>query len=150
MKRIELKTHFGVWEITEVGESTLKFFNLSHNETFTLECSVNFPIYTASILFAFANVHGHKFPNIDQLEIVSYLYKHGLEDWIKTEKINFNFKYTNYISNEVLTSTMYNPYDDDFVFKKYVCYNTTEDDVRVLDGEMKVRYMLLKQTGGYL
>ena len=144
MKRIELRTPFGVWEIAEVGESTLKFDNLNYNETFTLECSVKFPICSASKLIAFANVHGHKFPSIDQLEIVTYLYNHGLYDWIITEKINFDFKNTTYISNEVLTSTMYNPYGDDFFFKKYVCYNTTEDEVRVIDGVQNVNYMLLK------
>lgn len=144
MKKTKLKTPFGVWEITALNEEILKFNNLNCKETFTLECSRHFPIASASTLMAFANVNGHKFPSIDQLEIVNYLYNHGLYDWITNEKIYFTFTNTTYISNEVLTTTMYNPYGDDFLFKKYVCYNTTEDDVKVLDGVQKVRYMLLK------
>lgn len=144
MKRIEIRTPFGVWEIAEVNEWLLKFTHLKSNESFTLESNPSFPSCSASQLVAFAKVHNHKFPNITQLEILRYLFYHGLNEWLSKERISFNIRETTYITDEVLETTLYNPYGDDFFFKKYVCYNIAEDDIKALDGAVKVRYMLLQ------
>lgn len=144
MKKIELLTPFGAWEISEVSETILNFkHKVYNNMSFTLECDANFPICSASSLMAFANVHNHKFPNVEQLEILRYLYYHGLNEWLQNIKSGFCFRETTYITDEVLETTLYNPYGDDFFFKKYVCYNIAEDDIKALDGVVKVRYMLL-------
>ena len=143
MKKIELNTPFGTWEISEVSENMLKFENMNCSMSFTLECDVNFPICSASQLMAFAKVHNHKFPNVEQLEILRYLYYNGLNDWLLNIKSRFCFRETTYITDEVLETTLYNPYGDDFFFKKYVCYNIEDDDIKALDGVVKVRYMLL-------
>ena len=143
MKKIELRTPFGVWEIAEVKEYVLKFTHFKSGDSFTIECDVNFPICSASQLVAFAKVHNHKFPSITHLEILRYLFYHGLNEWLSKERINFNLHETTYITDEVLETTLHNPYGDDFFFKKYVCYNIEDDDIKALDGVVKVRYMLL-------
>ena len=72
MKKIELLTPFGAWEISEVSETILNFKNKVYDSmSFTLECDANFPICSASSLTAFAKVHNHKFPNVEQLEILT-------------------------------------------------------------------------------
>ena len=144
MKKIELRTPFGVWEIAEVKEWVLKFTHLKSGDSFTLESNPSFPPWSASALTAFAKAHNHKFPSITQLEILHYLYFHGLNEWLSKEHISFNIRETTYITDEVLETTLYNPYGDDFFFKKYVCYNIAEDDIKALDGAVKVRYMLLQ------
>lgn len=144
MKKIKLKTPFGVWEISEVSENMLKFENMNCSMNFTLECDVNFPICSASQLVAFAKVHNHKFPSITQLEILRYLFYHGLNEWLSKERISFNLRLTTYITDEVLETTLHNPYGDDFIFKKFVCYNIEDDIIKAIDGEQKLRYMLVK------
>ena len=144
MKRIEMLTPFGIWEISEVSESILKFENMNCSMSFTLECDATFPISSASSLMAFAKVHNHKFPNVEQLEILRYLYYNGLNEWLQNIKSGFCLRETTYITNEVLETTLYNPYGDDFFIKKFVCYNIENDDIKAIDGVVKVRYMLLK------
>lgn len=144
MKKIELRTPFGVWEITEVSEYELKFTNLKTNNSFILESNPNFPPCSASALMAFANVHNHKFPSTEQFEVLGYLHFNGMHKWMINEKVRFNFPLTIYITDEVLKTTLYNPYGDDFVFKKFVCYNAYDNKIKVIDGEQKVSYILLK------
>lgn len=144
MKKIELHTPFGIWEIAEVTTWVLKFTHLKRNESFTLESNPSFPACSASSLTAFAKVHNHKFPSIKQLEILHYLFYHGLYEWITKERISFNLRSTTYITDEVLETTLYNPYGDDFIIKKFVCYNIEEDDIKVIDGEQKLRYMIVR------
>ena len=144
MKRIEILTPFGVWEISEVSENMLKFENMNCNISFTLECDVTFPICSASQLAAFAKVHNHKFPSITQFEILRYLFYNGLNEWLSKERISFNFCETTYITDEVLETTLYNPYGDDFFFKKYVCYNIEDDVIKAIDGEKKLRYIIVR------
>ena len=144
MKKIELRTPFGVWEIAEVKEWVLKFTHLKRNESFTLESNPSFPACSASSLTAFAKIHNHKFPNKTQLEILHYLFYHGLYEWITKERISFNLRSTTYITDEVLETTLYNPYGDDFTIRKFVCYNIEEDNIKVIDGEQKLRYMIVR------
>lgn len=144
MKKIELRTPFGVWEIAEVKEWVLKFTHLKRNESFTLESSPSFPACSASSLTAFAKIYNHKFPNKTQLEILHYLFYHGLYEWITKERISFNLRSTTYITDEVLETTLYNPYGDDFTIRKFVCYNIEEDEIKAIDGEQKLRYMIVR------
>lgn len=143
-KKIELRTPFGVWEIAEVEEWVLKFTHLKRNESFTLESNPSFPACSASSLTAFAKVHNHKFPSITQLEILHYLFYHGLNEWLSKEHISFNLRLTTYITDEVLETTLYNPYGDDFNIKKFVCYNIEDDVIKAIDGEQKLRYMIVR------
>lgn len=144
MKKIELRTPFGVWEIAEVKEWVLKFTHLKSGDSFTLECSPSFPPCSASALTAFAKAHNHKFPSITQLEILRYLFYHGLNVWLSKEHISFNIRLTAYITDEVLETTLYNPYGDDFIIKKFVCYNIENDDIKAIDGEQKLHYMIVR------
>ena len=144
MKKIELRTPFGVWEIAEVNECVLKFTHIKTGDTFTLESNPSFPPCSASSLTAFAKVHNHKFPSITQLEILRYLFYHGLNEWLSKERISFNLCLTTYITDEVLETTLYNPYGDDFIIKKFVCYNIEDDVIKAIDGEQKLRYMIVK------
>ena len=144
MKKLELRTPFGVWEITEVKEWVLKFTRLKSDDSFTLESSPSFPPCSASTLTAFAKVHNHKFPSITQLEILRYLFCHGLNEWLLKEHISFNLRLTTYITNEVLEATLFNPYGDDFFIRKFVCYDIDNDEIKVVDGEKKLRYMIVK------
>ena len=144
MKKIELRTPFGVWEIADVKEYILKFTHLKTGDTFTLESNPSFPPCSASSLVAFAKVRNHKFPSITQLEILRYLFYHGLNEWLSKERISFNLRLTTYITDEVLETTLYNPYGDDFIIKKFVCYNIEDDVIKAIDGEQKLRYMIVK------
>ena len=144
MKKIELRTPFGVWEIAVVKEWVLKFTHLKRNESFTLESSPSFPACSASSLTAFAKIHNHKFPSKTQFEILHYLFYHGLYEWITKERISFNLRSTTYITDEVLETILYNPYGDDFTIRKFVCYNIEEDNIEVIDGEQKLRYMIVR------
>ena len=144
MKKIELRTGFGVWEIAEVKEWVLKFTHLKSGESFILEASPSFPPCSASSLTAFAKTHNHKFPSITQLEILRYLFYHGLSEWLSKERISFNIRLATYITDEVLEHTFYNPYGDDFIIKKFVCYNIADDDIKLVDGEKMLRYMIVR------
>lgn len=144
MKKIELRTPFGVWEIAEVKEWVLKFTHLKSGDSFTLESSPSFPPCSASALTAFAKAHNHKFPSITQLEILRYLFCHGLNEWLLKEHILFNVRLTAYITDEVLETTLYNPYGDDFNIKKFVCYNIEDDVIKAIDGEQMLRYMIVR------
>jgi hypothetical protein len=144
MKKIELRTPFGVWEIAEVKEYVLKFTHLKSGDSFTLESSPSFPACSASSLTAFAKIHNHKFPSKTQFEILHYLFYHGLYEWITKERISFNLRSTTYITDEVLETTLYNPYGDDFTIRKFVCYNIEEDEIKAIDGEQKLRYMIVR------
>lgn len=42
MKKIELRSPFGTWEITEVKECVLKFTHLKSGDSFTLESNPSF------------------------------------------------------------------------------------------------------------
>ena len=144
MKKIELRTPFGVWEIADVKECVLKFTHLKSGDSFTLESNPSFLPCSASQLVAFAKVHNHKFPSITQLEILRYLFYNGLNEWLSKERISFNLRETTYITDEVLETTLYNPYGDDFFFKKYVCYNIEDDVIKAIDGEKKLRYIIVR------
>lgn len=143
MKKIELHTIFGVWEIVELKVWVLKFTHLKSGDSFILEASPNFTPCSASTLTAFAKIHNHKFPSITQLEILHYLFDHGLKAWLSKEHIRFNITLTTYITDEVLETTLYNPYGDDFIIKKFVCYNIEDDAIKVVDGEKILRYMIV-------
>ena len=144
MKKIELDTPFGVWEIVEVEEYVLKITHLKSGDNFTLESNPNFPPCSASSLSAFAKVHNHKFPSITHLEILRGLFGSGLREWLINSNVSFSFPLSTFITNEILTATMDNPYGEDIVFNRYVCYNIEDNKIKVVDGEKIVRYMLLK------
>jgi hypothetical protein len=144
MKKIEIDTPFGVWEIVEVEEYVLKITHLKSGDSFTLESNPNFPPCSASSLTAFAKVHNHKFPTITQLEILRALFGSGLREWFVYSNVSFSYPLTTIISNEILSATMKNPYGEDIVFNRYVCYNLYSDEIKVIEGEQKVKYMLLK------
>lgn len=144
MKMIQLRTPFGVWEIVEVEECVLKITHLKSGDTFTVESNPTFPPCHTSSLVAFAKVHNHKFPSLTHLEILRGLYGSGLREWLINSNVSFSFPLSTFITNEILTATMDNPYGEDIVFKRYVCYNMENNEIKVVDGEQKVRYMLLK------
>lgn len=143
MKTITLNTPFGAWEVAEIEKSTLKFTHLKNGISITLESAPNFRSCSASHIIEHANRHGYKLPSVVELEFITFLYNNGLREWINNNNIEFSFGKT-YITKEVLSTNLENPYGEDFTFKKYVCYNTYNDEVRVLDGEMNVRYILVK------
>ena len=144
MKKIDLRTPFGVWEKTEVKEWVLKFTHLKSGDSFTLESIPSLRLCSASSLTSFAKVHNHKFPSITQFEILRYLFCHGLNEWLSKEHISFNLRLTTYITNEVLETTLFNPYGDDFFIRKFVCYDMDNDDIKVIDGEQKLQYMIVR------
>ena len=86
----------------------------------------------------------HNFPSVHQYQILEHLYYNGLREWLTNEKINFTFSFTTFITNKILTATMENPYGNDFLFTKVVCYDMSSSQIKILDEEDEVRYMLTK------
>ena len=74
---------------------------------------------------------------------IDYLYNHYLKEWILEEKITFDFPSSTYITDEILSATIKNPYGDDFVIDKYVCYDTYRSCVKVVDNKDKAKYLLI-------
>ena len=144
MKQIVFNTPFGKWRVTEINKEILKLESLKSGENITIHSSVNFPKISVSRLVAWAKLNNHTFPNPTQMEFIEYMYNHYLKNWIAEEKIKFDFPLATYITNEVLSVTMKNPYGDDFVFNKYVCYDTYDSCIKVLDKEYNAKYILIK------
>lgn len=145
MKQITINTPFGKWQITEVSkDGILKLESLKSGEKITIHSSVNFPKISVGRLVAWAKLNNHTFPNPTQMEFIDYMYKHYLKNWIIEEKIKFDFPLATYITSEVFSVTMENPYGNDFVFNKYVCYDTDNSCVKVLDKEDNAKYILIK------
>lgn len=141
MKQFVINTPFVKCKITYVEKHTLSFDFVGF-ETFKIMSSPSFPQGMTNHLHAFAKTHNHKFPSVMQLEVIDYIMRNGLLDWLHKEKIDFSYGFSTYITDEVLQATISNPYGKDFVVKRFVCYNTNDSKVRVLD-EKLVRYMLL-------
>ena len=141
MKQFVLNTPFGKCEITYSSNNTLSF-NCVGYEKFNVMSSPSFPQGMTNHLHAFAKTHNHKFPSVIQLQLIDYLMRNGLREWLLNEKIDFSYGFSTYITDEVLQATISNPYGEDIVVKRFVCYNTNDSKTRVLD-EKLVRYMLL-------
>lgn len=144
MKQLTINTPFGKWQITEVSkDGILKLESLKSGEILTIQSNVSFHKTSIGSLVAWAKVHNHKFPNPTQMEFIEYLYNHYLKEWILEEKISFDFPPATYITNEILSATINNPYGDDFVFNKYVCYDTYCSCVKVVDNKDNAKYILI-------
>jgi hypothetical protein len=141
MKQFIIDTPFVKCKITYVENNTLSFDFVGF-ETFKIMSSPSFTQGMTNHLHAFAKTHNHKFPSLVQLEVIDYLMRNGLLDWLHNEKIDFSYGFSTYITDEVLQATISNPYGKDIVVKRFVCYNTNDSIVRVLE-EKLVRYMLL-------
>lgn len=145
LKSVMIKTPFGVWEITEMDKmGTLKFLSLKSGEKLIIQSDNAFRSVPIGDLVAWAKIHNHTFPTLTQMEFIEYFYNNGLKEWLEDNNINFAYELTNHITNEALTITMHNPYGNDFIFTKYVCYSTYTNKVNVLDKENRARYMLIK------
>jgi hypothetical protein len=141
MKQFVFNTPFVIGKITYVEKHTLSFDFVGYGK-FKVMSSPSFPQGMTNHLHAFAKMHNHKFPSLIQLQLIDYLMRNGLLDWLHKEKIDFSYGFSTYITDEVLQATISNPYGKDIVVKRFVCYNTNDSIVRVLD-EKLVRYMLL-------
>lgn len=141
MKQFVFNTPFVIGKITYVEKNTLSFDFVGYGK-FKIMSSPSFPQGMTNHLHTFANTHNHKFPSLIQLQLIDYLMRNGLLDWLHKEKIDFSYGFSTYITDEVLQATISNPYGKDIVVKRFVCYNTNDSIVRVLE-EKLVRYMLL-------
>lgn len=139
-KQITLHTLLGNWEVVKTSSYKLKFHNIQTNEKFNLISAPGFKADSVSSLVKL----GHKFPSVHQYQILEHLYYNGLREWLTNENINFTFSFTIFITNEILTTTMGNPYGNDFLFIKAVCYNMRNSQIKILDEKDEVRYMLTK------
>jgi hypothetical protein len=142
-KQITLYTSLGDWKVVKTSSYQLKFHNVQTNEKFNLISAPGFKADSVSSLLALAE-SGHKFPSVHQYQILEHLYYNGLREWFTNENINFAFSFTTFITNETLTTTMENPYGNDFLFTKVVCYDMSSSQIKLLDEKDKVRYMLTK------
>ena len=142
-KEITLYTSLGDWKVIKTSSYKLMFHNIKTNEKFNLISAPRFKADSVSSLLTLVE-SGHKFPSVHQYQILGYLYYNGLREWLTNENINFTFSFTTFITNEILTTTMGNPYGNDFLFTKAVCYDMSNSQIKILDEKDKVRYMLLK------
>lgn len=141
-----IKTPYETIEVkfvkTSLSNTTLSFRNVDTNNEFTITYSASFPPRPVGELHAWAKLHKFSFPNVAQIRLVNRLCNYGLNEWVIKNKIRFNLT-RSYVTDEVLSAIIVNPYGEDFVVRKYVAYSVFDNEVKVIDNEQYTNYVLL-------
>ena len=127
---------------TSLAITTLRFKDINTNEEFTITYSSSFPNRPANELYEWAKRKKYLFPNVAQIRLINRVCRCGLNEWIIENNIRFSFNHT-YITDEVLSATIDNPYGEDLIVKKYVAYSVYNNEVKILNEEEYTRYVLI-------
>ena len=144
---ITINTGYETIEVSVVSVhpiATLRFRNVNTNESFIVKSSSSFPSRETQELWSWAKARGYAFPSVKQMKIIHRVYNGCLHKWLIENDIHFNFS-SSYITNEVLSGVIENPYGEDFVINKFVCYSSMNDTILIKDADDYSHYVLVEK-----
>ena len=134
--------HFEITALKEDSNHIIIIKNIFTGKEIKIISPVNITSTTGR-LSSWIKTVNYRFPTIVEYDLIEELLYNGLNQWIIKNKLQFNYNYGTYITNETISGIIKNPYGNDFHIVKYVAYNFYDKKIVVLDNMLYVHYMLI-------